>query len=247
MIEIIPAIDLIGGRCVRLLQGDFNRQTIYDVSPVEMAERFAEAGYRRLHIVDLDGARSGCPQNLPILEAITAVTDLVIDYGGGIRSTKDLINVFNAGAAMANIGSIAVRRPDTVCGWIDDFGEDRILIGADVLDGHLAIDGWQTATGQNLEDFLGFYVRRGLRKVFVTDVGRDGSFTGPATELYKKILASFPGLNLIASGGIRNLADIRTLEDAGCSGAIVGKAFYEDRIKPEEIKNYVSQKNNSLS
>lgn len=247
MIEIIPAIDLIEGRCVRLFQGDFSRPTVYVNNPVDVALRFAGLGIRRLHVVDLDGARSGRPCNIATLESISAKTNLAIDYGGGIRSEADLAAVFDAGATMANIGSLAVRQPDIVCKWLNEFGNERILLGADARGGRVAIDGWQTATDCSLGELLGYFVARGLRQAFVTDVERDGVLGGPSIGTYRRLKASFPELFLIASGGVSSMADIELLEAAGCSGVIIGRAFYEGYISAAEIQNYVSKANYTVS
>lgn len=246
MIEIIPAIDIIGGRCVRLFQGDFSRQTIYDLEPVKIVRSFAAAGIRRVHIVDLEGARMGRLQNLATLKTVAAATNLRVDFGGGIRTDEDINAIFEAGAAMANIGSLAVREPDKVCRWIDQFGGNRILLGADVKENKLAVDGWRTQTDFDVVRFLEFYSAHGLEKAFVTDISRDGTFAGPSVTLYEMLCKELPDLELIASGGIRNMEDVSLLAETGLSGVIIGKAFYEGQIKLNEIKEYVSKKNHSV-
>lgn len=236
--EIIPAIDLIEGACVRLAEGDFSAKKIYSREPLEMAKRFESAGLKRLHIVDLDGARSGRPMNLAVLEQIAAHSSLVIDYGGGIKTDEDLSDVFSAGAAMANIGSTAAREPERFAGWVESFGAEKILLGADVRDGRLAIDGWLTATPIEIVPFLHGWVSRGITQAFVTDIRRDGLLAGPSTELYSNLLEEIPGIELIASGGIRSAEDLRMLDELGCSGAIIGKAIYEGRLTLSELENY---------
>lgn len=238
MIEIIPAIDIMGGECVRLTQGDFARKTVYSADPVETAISFEAAGVTRLHMVDLDGAKSGRPRNLAVLGRVASRTDLIIDYGGGLRSEADVRSVLDAGAAVANVGSFAIREPDVFLRWIEKFGGERILLGADVREGKIAIDGWQTDTRIPVSEVLDRFVPRGVSSVFVTDIGRDGAMAGPSTGLYREILGAFPNLRLIASGGVASIGDVRRLERAGCSGVIVGKAIYEGRISLEDLKNY---------
>lgn len=238
MIDIIPAIDLIDGKCVRLTQGDFTQKTIYSDDPLEIAKRFDGAGFRRLHMVDLDGAKSGTPKNLAVLERVATNSRMTIDFGGGIKSETDLNDVFSAGAAIANIGSLAIKEPDLFFSWIDSYGNDRILLGADARNGKVAINGWQTDTGTSVLDLLGDYAERGLSVAFVTDIGRDGAMIGPSVELYERIISEIPGLKLIASGGVTAIEDIAELERIGCSGLIVGKAIYEGRITLEELSKY---------
>jgi phosphoribosylformimino-5-aminoimidazole carboxamide ribotide isomerase len=238
MIEIIPAIDVIDGKCVRLTHGDFARKTVYDDDPLEAAKRFAGLGLRRLHMVDLDGAKNGKPANLAVLERVASGSDLVIDFGGGIKTKNDLKNVFAAGAAVANIGSIAVKEPETFLSWVNDFGRDRILLGADCRDRKLAVNGWQTETEVSILDFLMEMYSEGVRKAFVTDISRDGAMDGPSIKLYAQILAEIPDLGLIASGGVGSIGDVEALDRIGCSGVIVGKAIYEGRITDVELTSY---------
>jgi len=235
MIEIIPAIDLIDGKCARLVQGDFARSTIYNFSPVEAARRFEGAGFRRLHMVDLDGARQGKTVNLNVLEAVANATDLVIDFGGGISPESDLASVFEAGAAMASLGSVAVRTPEKMLAWIEEYGAERFLLGADVRGRFLAINGWQHNTGVEIADFLPNYLDRGIHDVFVTDIAKDGLLNGPSIGLYQSLLHTFPSIKLIASGGVSSLEDVRELERIGCSGVIIGKAIYEGRIPMDDL------------
>lgn len=238
MIDLIPAIDIIEGKCVRLTHGDFARKTVYDDDPVEVAKRFDAIGLRRLHIVDLDGARRGSPANIPTLERIASNTSLTIDFGGGIKTDADVISVLDAGAAIVNVGSIAVKDPATFLGWIGRFGGDRILLGADCKDGKVAVSGWQEQTNLSIGEMLSDYFSKGVRSAFVTDIGRDGAMTGPALDLYKMIIAELPELHLIASGGVSSISDVEELDRIGCSGVIVGKAIYERRISDEELSRY---------
>ena len=235
MIEIIPAIDLIEGKCVRLTQGDFAQRKIYHENPLEAAREFERAGLTRLHVVDLDGARRGRVTNLKVLETIASGTNLTIDFGGGIKRTEDVRAVFDAGAALVGVGSVAVKEPEKFFAWLDEFGGEKLLLGADVKDGRLAIDGWQTATEIEILPFLREYFARGVRQCFVTDISKDGLLAGSANELYARILREIPALELIASGGVSNMEDIIELEKIGCAGVIVGKAIYEGRIKLEEL------------
>jgi len=240
MIEIIPAIDLIDGNCVRLTQGDFSRKTEYSGDPLDVAKRFEAVGLKRLHIVDLDGARTGKPVNLSVLERIASGTELEIDFGGGIKTEADLTTVFNAGSAIANIGSLAVKQPEMLLGWIQKYGGERILLGADTKDRMVAIDGWQTATEIPILEFLKRYEENGVDTAFVTDVSRDGAMSGPALDLYQDILRDLSSFRLVASGGTRTTEDIDELEKVGCSGVIIGKALYEGRITLEDLTKYVS-------
>ncbi|HEX3100711.1 MAG TPA: 1-(5-phosphoribosyl)-5-[(5-phosphoribosylamino)methylideneamino]imidazole-4-carboxamide isomerase [Pyrinomonadaceae bacterium] len=238
MIEIIPAMDLIGGKCVRLTQGDFSRETVYSDDPLETAKRFEAAGLKRLHMVDLDGARSGTPANLHVLKHVASGTSLNIDYGGGIKSEADLAAVFGAGASMVNIGSLAARQPETFLGWVDKYGGDRMLLGADTKKGKVAIDAWRTETREPILSYLRKYAERGVTKAFVTDIVSDGTMEGPSIKLYKKILGAVQEIDLIASGGVRSIDDIDELEKIGCAGVIVGRALYERTIKLEDLAKY---------
>lgn len=239
MIEIIPAMDLIGGKCVRLTQGDFSRETAYADDPLETAKRFEAAGLSRLHMVDLDGARSGAPVNLHVLSRVASGTSLTIDYGGGIKSEADVAAVFDAGASIINIGSLAVRQPETFLGWVEKFGGDKILLGADTKNGMVAIDGWQTETEEPILQYLHNFAGRGVSRAFVTDIASDGAMAGPSIELYREITDAVPEIGLIASGGVRSIADIDELETIGCIGVIIGKAIYDRTIKLEDLAKYV--------
>lgn len=235
MIEIIPAIDLIDGKCVRLAQGDFARKKIYNENPLEAAKMFEAAGLHRLHIVDLDGAQRGKVTNLKVLETIAAGTNLTIDFGGGIKTGADIKAVFDAGAKMASIGSVAVKEAKKFFAWLEKYGGEKILLGADVNGKNLAINGWQTATEIEILPFLKEYFAKGVTQAFVTDISKDGLLQGSANELYAEILQEIPALELIASGGVSKMEDIRELEKIGCAGVIVGKAIYEGRIRIDEL------------
>ncbi|HYJ91841.1 MAG TPA: 1-(5-phosphoribosyl)-5-[(5-phosphoribosylamino)methylideneamino]imidazole-4-carboxamide isomerase [Pyrinomonadaceae bacterium] len=244
--EIIPAIDIINGKCVRLTQGDFSRQKTYLESPLEAAKQFKSVGLKRLHIVDLDGAKRGSPKNLEILESIASETNLTIDFGGGIKSDRDVKRVFDAGADMISVGSTAVREPDTFFEWLEHYGRENFLLGADVRDGKISVDGWQTDTEIDLLPFLAEYNANGVEQAFVTDIRKDGELEGPAFRLYQEIRHSVPELKLIASGGVSSIKDIEELEMIGCAGVIVGKAIYEGRINLKELSKHVSETHYSL-
>ncbi len=234
-IEIIPAIDIMDGKCVRLSQGDYQRKTIYNEDPLEVAKMFEAYGLQRLHLVDLDGARAHHIVNHRILERIAIHTTLTIDFGGGLKSDKDLDTAFEAGADMVTGGSIAVKSPETMLSWIQTYGSDRIILGADASDRNIAVSGWTEDSGIDLFEFIGQWMRNGICKVISTDIRRDGMLTGPALQLYKEILLQNPGIYLIASGGVGTLQDIRNLEKIGVPAVIVGKAIYEGNISLEEI------------
>jgi phosphoribosylformimino-5-aminoimidazole carboxamide ribotide isomerase len=235
MIEIIPAIDLIDGKCVRLSQGDFSQKIIYNENPLEVAKEFEQFGVKRLHLVDLDGAKNGKVTNLSVLETIAANTNLTIDFGGGIKSDEDIQKVFDAGASLAAIGSVAVKESMKFFGWLDKYGSDKILLGADVRDKKLAIDGWQTATELEIIPFLRVYYAKGVSQIFCTDISKDGVLGGTSTALYSEILDHLPKLKLIASGGVSKIEDVYELEKIGCSGVIIGKAIYEGRINLSDL------------
>ncbi len=236
-IELIPAIDIIDGKCVRLTQGDYQSKKVYNENPVEVAKQFAEHGIRRLHVVDLDGAKSAHVVNHKVVEAITASTDMVVDFGGGIKTDEDLKKAFDAGASMVTIGSLAVKHPDTFLRWLEQYGSDHIILGADVKDGQISINGWQEEEGDQLVPFVGKYVEKGVQKVLCTDISKDGMLQGPAVELYQHLLQSFPDLYLIASGGVSCIEDIRALDQAGVPAVVFGKAIYEGRIQLDELMN----------
>ena len=232
---IIPAIDIIGGKCVRLTNGDYGLQKIYNDNPVEVAKQFEDAGITRLHMVDLDGAKAGNIINLKVLEAVASSTKLVIDFGGGIKKINDIESVFNAGAAIATIGSLAVKHPEILEEWLMEFGAGRFLIGADVLDEKIKIGGWLEDGGINVFDFIGKMISLGVTHIFCTDISKDGAMQGPSFELYKRIIAEHPEINLIASGGVTSISDLEQLKEIGCNAAIVGKAIYEGQVTLEEL------------
>ncbi|MBC7865375.1 MAG: 1-(5-phosphoribosyl)-5-[(5-phosphoribosylamino)methylideneamino]imidazole-4-carboxamide isomerase [Bacteroidia bacterium] len=236
--QIIPAIDLIDGKCVRLTQGDYAQKKIYNENPLEVAKQFESAGIKRLHLVDLDGAKAGTVINFSVLEKIAKETKLIIDFGGGIKNDTDLDKIFNAGASMAAIGSIAVKDPGKFFGWIDKYTSNKIFLGADVRNEKITVGGWLETTDLSVFDFLGFNVMKGIKNIFCTDVAKDGLLQGPSTDLYKKIKKQYPSINLIASGGVSSVADLHELKTAGLSGAIVGKAFYEGKITLKELGGF---------
>ncbi|MBP6826917.1 MAG: 1-(5-phosphoribosyl)-5-[(5-phosphoribosylamino)methylideneamino] imidazole-4-carboxamide isomerase [Saprospiraceae bacterium] len=236
--EIIPSFDLLDGKLVRLRQGDFEQKTEYEASPLELAQELERAGIRRLHMVDLDGARTGRPANLHILAEVAARTRLQIDYGGGLRSIPSLKQVWDAGAMLFSVGSVAVLAQDEFRAWVEKFGPDRFLVGADVRDRQMAVHGWKDQTEVSLSDFLRKMHSLGIRQISVTDIARDGELSGPAVQLYTDILAEFPDLQIVASGGISSIADLEELTAIGCSGAIVGKAFFEGKIPLQYFRVY---------
>ena len=233
---IIPAIDIINGKCVRLTKGDYTQKIVYNDHPVEVAKQFADAGLERLHIVDLDGAKAGKIINLDVLEAIALATDLKIDFGGGVKNITDVGKIFDAGATMVTLGSIAVKHPELLEEWLIEFGADKFLIGADVLDENIKISGWLEDGGINIFDFISKMMGLGVSNIFCTDISKDGAMQGPSIELYKKIIATYPELNLTASGGVSNLEEVLLLKEIGCAGAIIGKAIYEGKITLEALK-----------
>jgi phosphoribosylformimino-5-aminoimidazole carboxamide ribotide isomerase len=237
--EIIPAIDLINGQCVRLTEGDFTRQTTYDNDPLAVAQRFEDAGVKRLHLVDLDGARARQPVNLPVLERLARHTGLVIDYGGGLQSEQALEQAFSAGAAQITAGSIAVREPETVRRWLSTFGAERILVGADFRDDHIAINAWAEQSERTLSEFIGEYLAAGAGTFICTDVSKDGMLQGPALATYQQLRQTRPQARLIASGGVTTLADVEALAQLGMHGAIIGKAIYEGTITLAELKPWL--------
>ncbi len=238
MIRIIPAIDIIDGHVVRLTHGKFDKKTIYNNDPVEVAKAYQENGFQFLHLVDLDGARAGKIKNHNVLEKIASQTSLTIDFGGGIRSETDVKLAFDCGASQITVGSISVTKKEWVLSWIKNYGADKFILGADVIDNKVAVAAWQDKTDLDLFDHLNDYSKSGINSCICTDVGRDGALTGPAHGLYLEIKKKFPQLFLIASGGVSGIADVENLNTAGIDGVIIGKAFYEGKIKPEEMKAY---------
>lgn len=235
MIELVPAIDIIDGKCVRLTKGDYARQTTYNDNPVEVARTFERMGFTRLHVVDLDGARSKHIVNVEALRAIAENTRLTIDFGGGIKSDDDLEQAFAAGANMVTVGSIAVSEPERFLSWLERYGADKLILGADVRDGRIAVNGWKEDSREELIPFLRRYVERGVRNVLCTDISKDGMLQGPAIELYQEVMKAFPQLHLIASGGVSSNDDIARLQQAGIPSVVFGKAFYEGRLAFESM------------
>ncbi|MEO9477852.1 MAG: 1-(5-phosphoribosyl)-5-[(5-phosphoribosylamino)methylideneamino]imidazole-4-carboxamide isomerase [Cyclobacteriaceae bacterium] len=236
--DIIPAIDIIGGKCVRLTKGDYAQMTQYADDPVEVARQFEEAGIRRLHVVDLDGAKASHVVNLDVLSAITSATGLHVDFGGGVKTAEDLDKAFSAGAKQVTAGSIAAKKPELVKQWIAEYGGDKIILGADVLDGKVMVSGWQESSGIDLFEYLQDYVTSGIGEVICTDISKDGALQGPSFELYDKILSRFTDLKLIASGGVSEYDDLLKLEANDLTGAIVGKAYYEGRITLSQLAEF---------
>jgi len=241
VIEIIPAIDLIDGKCVRLSQGDYAQKTVYNENPLEVAKMFADAGIRRLHLVDLDGAKAHHIVNHKVLESITSGTDLVVDFGGGLKSDDDLRIAFECGATMVTGGSIAVKNQDVFSSWITKFGGEKIILGADVKDEKIAVGGWLETTELELLPFIKNYLYQGISKVICTDISKDGMLQGPALELYKKMLEAEPTMYLIASGGVSSVRDIELLHEASVPAVITGKAIYEGKIKLKELTQFIIQ------
>nr|WP_320059227.1 1-(5-phosphoribosyl)-5-[(5-phosphoribosylamino)methylideneamino]imidazole-4-carboxamide isomerase [uncultured Bacteroides sp.] len=235
MIELIPAIDIIDGKCVRLSQGDYGSKKIYNENPVEVAKEFEANGIRRLHVVDLDGAASHHVVNYRTLEQIAIRTSLIIDFGGGIKSDEDLVLAFENGAQMITGGSIAVKNPELFCKWLDQYGSEKIILGADVKDRMIAVNGWKDESTKELFPFLKEYIHKGIQKVICTDIACDGMLQGPAIDLYKEMLAVHPDLYLMASGGVSCIDDIKALHEAGVPAVIFGKALYEGRITMKEL------------
>jgi phosphoribosylformimino-5-aminoimidazole carboxamide ribotide isomerase len=233
--EIIPAIDIIDGKCVRLTQGDYGQKTVYNERPLEVALAFQDVGLKRLHLVDLDGAKEGTVRNWKVLETIAGKTELVVDFGGGIKTAADVDIVFNSGAALATVGSIAVKDGERFVSWLQQYGAARFLLGADVKNEKIAVSGWQETTDRWVYDFIREYIEKGVKQIFCTDVSKDGLLQGPALELYRNIVGKFPKLHFIASGGVSGIDDVQRLEEAGCKGVIIGKAIYEGYITLTEI------------
>lgn len=232
---IIPAIDIIEGKCVRLTEGDYAQKKIYNEHPLEVAKQFEDAGLQRLHLVDLDGAKAGKVTNWKVLETIAAKTKLIIDFGGGIKTDKDVTIVFESGAALATVGSMAVKKETEFVKWLVQFGADKFLLGADVKNEKIAVGGWLETTDIWVYDFIQNCRGKGVQQLFCTDVSKDGKLEGPSIDLYKNIIQQFPELYFIASGGVSSIQDLEALKTIGCKAAIVGKAIYEGRIELNEL------------
>ena len=236
MIELMPAIDLIDGKCVRLTKGEYDSKKIYNEDPVAQAREFEALGFKRLHVVDLDGAKSKHVVNDGVLRRITEATSLIVDFGGGIKTEEDIEKAFNAGAAMVTVGSIAVTKPELFMGWMEKYGAERMILGADVRQGKVSINGWLEDSEEDLLPFLKKYVDRGVRNVLCTEISKDGTLQGPATALYVEIMKAYPELHLIASGGVASNKDIEDLDAKGIPAVVFGKAYYEGKIKVEGLK-----------
>ena len=238
--QIIPAIDIIEGKCVRLTEGDYAQKTIYNENPLEVAKAFEAVGIQRLHLVDLDGAKAGAVKNWKVLESIALNTKLVIDFGGGIKTDNEVAHVFERGASLATIGSIAVANPTLFLSWVNKYGAEKFFLGADVKDNLIAVNGWMQTSTITIESFLTDYLAHGITNIFCTDVSKDGRLEGPSTKLYLSLIELFPNLKLVASGGVSSLQDLEALDAIGCAGAIVGKAIYENRISLASLQHFNS-------
>ncbi|MCR5364675.1 MAG: 1-(5-phosphoribosyl)-5-[(5-phosphoribosylamino)methylideneamino]imidazole-4-carboxamide isomerase [Prevotella sp.] len=236
-IELIPAIDILNGQCVRLTKGDYDQKTIYRDSPSEVAKEFELLGFRRLHVVDLDGAKSKHIVNDAVLKAITTGTNLVVDFGGGIKTDEDIEKAFASGASMVTVGSIAVTEPERFMGWLRKYGAERMILGADVRNGKISINGWKEDSTEDLLPFLKKYIDAGVKNVLCTEISKDGTLAGPAIDLYRRVMDAYPELHLIASGGVSSKEDIEALDQAGIPAVVFGKAIYEGRIDLRELFN----------
>ena len=239
MIELIPAIDIIDGKCVRLSQGDYDTKKIYNEKPLEVAKEFEANGIQRLHVVDLDGAKSSHVVNYKVLDAIAGHTSLTIDFGGGIKTDEDLMIAFENGAHMVTLGSVAVKKPELFKKWLHQYGAEKIILGADVKDNRISVSGWLEEGPQELMPFLTDYTQEGVSKVLCTDISRDGMLQGPSIELYKQVMQRFPTMHLIASGGVSGVDDIIRLDEAGIPAVVFGKALYEGRITMKDLKRFM--------
>lgn len=238
--EIIPAIDLIDGKLVRLTEGDYSKKTVYQTDPLDMAIQFEDAGITRLHVVDLDGAKKGSVVNWKVLEEITAKTSLLVDFGGGVKQESDVQRIIECGASWVTVGSMAAKQPAVFSDWLDHYGADRFFLGADVRNEKIAVGGWLETTTQDVQAFISIYTQLGLRYIFCTDISKDGKLQGPAIPLYTKILNGNSDVQLVASGGVATIDDLQLLKDAGCHGVIIGKAIYENRITIAQLKKFIS-------
>lgn len=237
-IEVIPAIDIIDGKCVRLTQGDYNQKKEYSSEPLDVAKAFEDSGIKRLHLVDLDGAKNKKITNHKVLEKIASGTGLIIDFGGGLQSDDDLKIAFESGASQITGGSIAIKNEELFLSWLEKFGPEKIILGADAKDKMIAISGWQEVTSVGIQEFLKKYTSKGLKYVISTDVAKDGLLEGPSIELYEEIKQAFPNIYLIASGGVAKMGDIHQLDEMGVEAVIMGKAYYEGRITLKQLENF---------
>ncbi len=241
MIELIPAIDLIGGKCVRLTKGDYDTQKVYNEDPVAVAREFEEYGFKRLHVVDLDGARSKHVVNHKVLERMAQATNLVIDFGGGIKTDEDIRIATESGAQMVTVGSVAVTQPELFLGWLQQLGSERIILGADVKNGRISINGWKEDSSDELIPFLDKYIQKEVQKVLCTEISKDGTLQGPATALYREIMTQYPQCHLIASGGVSSMNDLKELDQAGIPAVVFGKAIYEGRIALKDLALWMEE------
>ena len=239
MIELIPAIDIINGQCVRLTKGDYDQKTVYRDLPAEVAQEFESIGFKRLHVVDLDGAKSKHIVNTNVLRQIVLRTHLCVDFGGGIKTDDDIETAFANGAEMVTVGSIAVTNPDLFISWLQIYGADRLILGADVRNGKISINGWKEDSTEDLLPFLKKYIDAGVKNVLCTEISKDGTLQGPAIDLYKRVMQEYPDLHLIASGGVSSIDDIRALDAAGIPAVVFGKAIYEGKIDLHELINVI--------
>lgn len=235
MIELIPAIDIIAGQCVRLTKGDYDQKKVYSDSPTEVAQEFERIGFQRLHVVDLDGAKAKHIVNSDVLHRITTETQLVVDFGGGIKTDEDIEKAFANGAKMVTVGSIAVTQPERFMGWLEKYGAERMILGADVRNGKISINGWKEDSDEDLLPFLRKYIDAGVCNVLCTEISKDGTLQGPAVELYRRVMEAYPQLHLIASGGVSSIKDIQALDKAGIPAVVFGKAIYEGKINLKEL------------
>lgn len=239
MMRIIPAIDIIGGKCVRLSQGEYDSKKVYHENPLDVAKMFEDSGIKYLHLVDLDGAKAKHVVNLKVLQNIVSQTNLIVDFGGGIKSDEDIKAVFENGAAQVTVGSLAVSNPEKMEQWLAEYGAQKIILGADAKDGKVAISGWQTISTQSLTEFIGSYVAKGVEYVICTDISKDGMLQGSSVDLYRQLRSDFPNLRFVASGGVTSISELSVLEEIGMDGAIIGKAIYEGKISLNDLKVFI--------
>jgi phosphoribosylformimino-5-aminoimidazole carboxamide ribotide isomerase len=236
--EIIPAIDIIDGKCVRLTEGDYSNMTIYGLSPLEMAKQYESLGFNRIHLVDLDGAKAGKVVNWKVVEEISQKTSLILDFGGGVKTAQEVERVIDLGVQYVTVGSIAAKQPEEFKSWLSKYGVDKFFIGADVRDRKIMTGGWIDATAIDLFDFIEMYIKLGFNHFFCTDITKDGKLMGPALDLYKSLIVAFPSIHLVASGGVATIEDLHSLKEIGCKGAIVGKAIYEGKIELGQLSTF---------
>lgn len=236
--EIIPAIDIIDGKCVRLTEGNYASKTVYEASPLEMAKQYESLGFKRLHLVDLDGAKAGKVTNWKIVEDIAAHTQLVLDFGGGVKTSAEVKRIIDLGVQYVTVGSIAAKHPEEFKNWLTSFGTDKFFLGADVRDNKIMTGGWLDATEIDVKNFIEDYMHLGVNHFFCTDISKDGKLMGPSIDLYRLMIESLPGLHLVASGGVSSMEDLQDLKAIGCKGAIVGKAIYEGKIDLKLLSSF---------